>query len=336
MAEIDAAPADAGSAPDPVDLISGLLEREDNPQPKPARDQAGKFTSQQPDPQPEPEETPEPEAEPGPEVPPEEGEDEDDDGQDPQEPPPEEPELYEVKIGDKVEKVTREELVRGYQRQSDYSRRMNELAESRRQAETVQQSIAAERQHYVQQLDQLATVLQTALPPRPTDDMLASDPIGYLQAEKAWEARVGQLRQVLAERDRAQQLSQQQQESMQREMLQRAKEQLVEILPEWKKPEIARKEQPLIARHLREVGYTDQEIGQAADPRAIILARESMLYRQLMANRSTVQQRVQAAPKMVRPGSSGPAPDKSKQIVQQIRRSGGKDLDAVAALIDLG
>lgn len=326
-----AAGSDSATVPDPAEMIAGILEREDSPPTERPRDPRGKFASQDPDPDPNPDVEPEP----GPEEPPVEpdGDDADGEGEEPPEQEEAEPELFTIKIDGREQKVTRDELLAGYQRQADYSRKTAEVAEQRRAAEALAQSIAAERHHYVQQLDQLASVLQTALPPRPTDDMLASDPIGYLQAEKAYEARVGQLQQVLAERDRAQQLSQQQQHAMQQQMLQQAKQQLVEILPEWKKPEVARKEQPLIAQHLREIGYADHEIGQAADPRAILMARESMLYRQLMAAKSTVQQRVAQAPKMVRPGTSGPAPDRAKAIVQKIKRSGGKDIDAVAALL---
>jgi hypothetical protein len=337
--EVDSANPASGSegtsAPDPVEMIAGLLERENSPTPteKP-RDPKGKFASQNPDPVPEPEEIPVPE--PGPEEPPVDPDGDEGEEQEPEQPDEPQPETFRVKVDGKEVEVTRDELLNGYQRQADYSRKTADLAEQRRAAEAENQRIQAERAHYSAQLDQLATVLQTALPPRPTDEMLQTDPFGYIQAEKHWESRVGQLQQVLAERDRAQQLNQQQQAAQQQQMLQQAKQQLVEMLPEWQKPEVAKKEQPLIARHLREIGYADHEIGAAADPRAILMARESMLYRQMIAQRATVQQRVAQAPKMVRPGTSGPAPDKSTQITQQIRRSGGKDIDAIARLIDLG
>lgn len=335
MDDVTAAPADAGSASDPVDLISSLLEREDNPQPSRPRDESGKFASQNPQPQPEPEEIPAPE--PGPEEPPDDGGDENvDEAPEAPEQPEDEPELYEVRVGDKVEKVTKDELLRGYQRQSDYSRRMNELGEARRAAEADAQRVAAERQHYASQLDQFAAVLQTSLPPRPPQEMLDSDPIGYLQAEKAWEARAQQLQQIFAEKQRIDQQMQQEMQQRQQQTLAQAREQLVEMLPEWRKPETAKAEQPKIAAHLRSIGYADHEISSATDPRAIVMARESMLYRQLMASKPQIQQKLATAPKMVRPGAAGPAPDQKKAVISNIKRSGGKDLDAVARLIELG
>lgn len=336
MDDVNAAPADAGSAPDPVAMIEGILEREDAP-PKPARDQtATKPRGLSAEPEPEPEEPEQPEQpEPGPETAPDDGADEDeDDGEaEPQEAPSDEPELFEVKLGDRVEKVTKDELLRGYQRQSDYSRHLNQLAEQRKAAEAEVQRISAERAHYSQQLETVATVLQSSLPPRPTQADYDADPIGAVQAERRWQDSAAQLQGVLEQRNAVTRQMLEQQQQMQQQMLAQAREKLTEYVPEWSKPEVAQREKPKVAEHLRAVGYTDAEIGQAADPRALVLARESMLYRQLVASKPKVEQRIAQAPRMVKPGAAGPAPDRTKAIVQKIKRSGGKDIDAVAALL---
>jgi hypothetical protein len=332
--DTDSANPNAGSegtsAPDPVDLISGLLEREDTPTERP-RDRTGKFASQQPA-QPEPEEIPEP----GPEEPPVEGDDED--GETPEQPetPEAEPETFTVKVDGKEVAVTRDELLNGYQRQADYSRKTMELAQQRQAAEAEFQRVAAERQHYATQLDQVAAVLQASLPPRPPMEMRDADPIGYQNAKEDWEIRVGQLQAVLSERNQAQQQQQQHFAQMQQQSLAQARERLVEMLPEWKRPEVAKAEQPKIAEHLRAIGYADHEIAAAADPRAVLMARESMLYRQLMASKPSVQNRLATAPRMVKPGAAGPAPDQKKAVISNVKRSGGKDMDAIARLIELG
>lgn len=324
--------SDSGSAPDPVELISGLLDREDNPAPQKPRDPKGKFTSQNAAPDPEPEEIPTPE--PGPETPPDEG----DDGETPEPPetPEAEPETFTVKVDGREQQVTRDELLNGYQRQADYSRKTAEIAEHRRAVEAEHQRVAAERQHYATQLDQVAAVLQASLPPRPPMEMRDADPIGYQNAKEDWEIRVGQLQAVLSERDRAQQQQQQHFAAMQQQSLAQARERLVEMLPEWRKPDVAKAEQPKIAEHLRAIGYADHEIAAAADPRAVLMARESMLYRQLMASKPAVQNKLATAPRMVKPGAAGPAPDQKKAVISNVKRSGGKDMDAIARLIELG
>lgn len=322
---VDANPEGSGS--DPVSLIEGMLEREENPTTEPVRDQK---------PAPEPEEDL-PTPEPGPEEDPADDEaEDDDDSEEPDEQHEPEEQLFTVKIDGKESQVPLNELLNGYSRQQDYSRKTAELAEQRRAAEAEIQRVAQERQHYAQQLDAVAGVLQSQLPPPPDPSRLKTDPIGYMQDKETHEAAVHQLRGVLAERQRAEQLTQQQMQAAQAQSLEAARAQLLERLPDWKNPEVAKKEQRQVADYLRTLGYADNEIASAADPRAIEMARKAMLFDQLQASKPSVQQRVASAPKMVRPGASGPAPDKTKSIVQQLKRSGGKDLDAAARLIELG
>lgn len=326
MDDVSAEPASAGSESDPVALIERQLEREQTPPTNPAPDQ-------QPDQQPEPEEMPVPE--PGPETAPDDGADDEDDGGDEQpEQQPEPPaELYEVKIGDRVEKLTLDELRNGYQRQSDYSRHMNQLAEQRRAAEAAAQAATAERQNYVTHMEQVATVLQAALPPRPTIADFENDPIGAPLAERRWQDSMQQLNGVLGQLDQARQQAQQQQQMSQQQMLQQARERLPEYLPEWKDPATVQREKPLVVNHLRSIGYADHEIGAAADPRALVMARESMLYRQMMQKQATTAQKIAQAPRIMKPGAVGAPPDRAKSIEQRVKRSGGKDIDAIAALL---
>lgn len=312
---------------DPVALIEGILEREHEPAPtKGAAD---------PKPAPGPEEEPaEPEQED--DAPPDEG-GEDDEPQDAeQEEPAPEPEKFTVKVDGKEIEVDRDELVRGYQRLSDYTRKTTAVAEERRAVEAESQRIAAERAHYSQQLEQLSTVLQSTLPPRPPLEMADTDPIGYTQANARWEASAQQLQALFAERQRVQEQHQQHLAAQQQQQLQHAAQYLQELVPEWRDDKRAAKDKRALAEHLRTRGYSDAEIAQAADPRAVAMALDAMRYRELVANKPKVDERLKAAPKVVKPGTGIAAPDKRKALKSSIKRSGGTDLDAIAALIDLG
>lgn len=309
---------------DPVDMISDLLEREKAPT-KPA---AAK-----------------PDADPGPEVDPAdadpstEAEEDDADAEDAEqtdEQPEPEPELYTVKTGGTEIQVTRDELVRGYQRLSDYTRKTQEVSAARQQVEAEAQRISAERAHYSQNLEQLSTVLQSTLPPRPPLEMADTDPIGYTQANARWEASVQQLQHVFGERQRIQEQHQQHVAAQQQQQLASAAQYLQELVPEWRDEKRAAKEKRAVAEHLRSRGYSDAEIAQAADPRAVAMALDAMRYRELVANKPKVDERLKAAPRVVKPGSGIAPPDKRKSLTQQLKRSGGNDFDIAAALIDLG
>lgn len=308
---------------DPVDMISDLLEREKAP------------TKAGPDPktpEPGPEEEP---AEPDDDAPPE-GDDDAEDAEQTDEQPDPEPETYTVKTGGQEIQVTRDELVRGYQRLSDYTRKTQDLAATRQQVEAEAQRISAERAHYSQELGKLSTVLQSTLPPRPPLEMADTDPIGYTQANARWEAAAQQLQAIFGEKAEIEKQQRKDFEAQQQQQLQHAAQYLQELVPEWRDAKRAASEKRKVAEHLRSRGYSDAEIAQAADPRAIAMALDAMRYRELVANKPKVDESLKAAPRVVKPGSGIAPPDKRKSLTQQLKRSGGMDIDTAAALIDLG
>ena len=140
----------------------------------------------------------------------------------------------------------------------------------------------------------------------------------------------------MAEQQRVQAIQAQHGQQTHAQMMARAAEQLTEMIPEWRDQTKAAAEKRQVAEYLKGLGYQDQEISQAADPRAILMARKAMEYDRLMASKSSIQQKVAQAPRMVKPGTAAPAPNKGKVLAQKLKQSGGRDLDAAAALIEMG
>jgi hypothetical protein len=314
-----------------VDLIAEQLGREENPTPErkaPLRDPAsGRFAPSAPPDDADPTPSPEEMTEFAPEGDPEAAEQPDD--------ATPEPRRWTVKIDGTLHEVTEDELVRGYQRQADYSRKTAEVAAQRREAEAYAQQVQQERAFYAQQLDQVANLLQATLPPEPDWQRLAQeDPIGYVQQRADWDSKVGRLQAVVQEKQRVEQQQQAERAAALKQHLQAEHQRLLSVIPDWQDPARAQAEQQAVARTLRDAGYTDQEISTVYDSRAVYIARKAALYDALMAQRPTVQQRVQQAPRMVKPGSGSPAPDRRKTLLNQLKRS-GSDED-FAALISLG
>ena len=83
----------------------------------------------------------------------EESELEDEDNEEVEEP------VYTVKSGGKAITVTLDELTSGYQRQSDYTQKTQELSQTRKEFEIEQQAVAGERQQYQQALGQFNQML---------------------------------------------------------------------------------------------------------------------------------------------------------------------------------
>lgn len=240
-----------------------------------------------------------------------------------------------VKDGDTQIEVDETELVKGYQRQHVFTKKTQELAEQRAAIEAQAQQVAQERAYYAQQLAQLTQNAQ--IPPEPDWRMAQTDPIGYTQARAVWEAQVRQVQTVQAEQQRLQQQTEAERQQYYERHIRSEFEKLTEALPEWKDATKAKQEKAALTEYLRTVGFTDDEIGQAADHRMIVMARKARLYDTLQAQRPGVEQKLSQAPKTLRPGATGTGESTGatrKSLMKQFERKGG--VDAAAALIALG
>lgn len=308
---------------DPVAMIAEQIDRERRPAPAaPDRKAVEAAPAEQPDP--EPQDGPEGDAE-----------DDDPDAEQPEQPEQPEVRKFTVRVDGKELEVDETELIRGYQRLSDYTRKTQSLSETRQQVEAEAQRISAEREHYARQLDQFAHVLASQMPQEPDWRRLAhEDPIGYVQQRAEWDERIQHLQRVSAERQRiAEQQTQHQRQQLQQRLAEE-QQRLIDRIPEWRDARKVQAEQPAIHRTLRDAGFSDEEIATVYDSRSVVIARKAALYDQLMAAKPAVQQRVEQAPRMVKPGAAAPAPDKRKALTQQLRRSGS--VEDAAKLISLG
>ena len=89
---------------------------------------------------------------------------------------------------------------------------------------------------------------------------------------------------------------------------------------------------------LRSYGFNDQEIGQLADHRFLMVAKDAMSYKSLKDKKPIVQKKVANAPKVVSSGVAKPSIASGReQIRNKINRLGktGHIKDAQAAIMDM-
>lgn len=234
-----------------------------------------------------------------------------------EEPPPRK---LRVKIDGQELEVDEEEAARGYQRQADYSRHMQALQADR-------QAAAAERTRYQQQLEQfipesvqrIQALQQAAEQYRQDGNFEALAAVQYdLQAEGA------RYQQANAERNRLTDEQAQQSQAQRQQALRQAETTVVEAIPEWKNPAVRKAEIGEVSKVLGDfVGkhYGDNAPQIMADindglygAMPVVLAREAMLYRNLMA-------KVAARKASKSEETSAPAP------AQAVRTSGGASKD---------
>ena len=241
---------------------------------------------------------------------------------------------YKVKASGEEVEVELDELIKGYQQGADYTKKSQALAEQRKALEAERQHleyVKQERQAYAQKLQALDSFLSQQNQGVNLDVLKETDPIGYAVAVAEQSQREKQLAVVRNEQQRlAQQQQSEQQASLQNHLRQES-EKLTSLIPELATPQgdAVRKQ---IRDYAKSVGWSDQELSQLYDSRAVVTLYNGMKYQQLQKSKPEVNKKLQAAPKMMRSGTSAP-PTKSsgdKQAMQRLRET-GKVSDAAKA-----
>jgi hypothetical protein len=241
---------------------------------------------------------------------------------------------YKVKASGEEVEVELDELIKGYQQGTDYTKKSQALAEQRKAIEAERQHleyVKQERQAYAQKLQALDSFLTQQHQSVDLEVLKETDPIGYAVAVAEQSQREKQLAVVRNEQQRiAQQQQSEQQASLQNHLRQES-EKLVSLIPELATPQgdAVRKQ---IRDYAKSVGWTDQELSSVYDSRAVHTLYKAMKYEQLQKSKPELTKKLQSAPKMMRSGTSAPPTRSSqdKQVMQRLRET-GKVTDAAKA-----
>lgn len=246
--------------------------------------------------------------------------------------PEEEPTpTYRVKVGKEEVEVPLEELLKGYSRTADYTKKTQELAENRKVVEAERakiQEASRLRDQYAERLSVIEQMLNQTEKAEDLSVLKETDPICYAVKVAEQAEREKQLAAVRAERQRlAQQQQSEQQERLQAHLASEAAK-LREAIPEMSdeiKGDVVKRE---IRDFAKSIGFSDQELAAVYDSRAVLTLYKAMQYDKLMKGKPEVTKKVNQAPKMLKPGTSTPEAretDQVKKMRQQLRKSGNKN-----------
>ena len=244
------------------------------------------------------------------------GEDVEDDTEESDE--PEQPEVYTVKVDGQEYEVTLDELRSGYSRQQHFTKRSQELAEQRKAFEQEAAETKQYRDYYAQQLEQLSNQLQQTIPSEPDWSALSQqyEAKELFQMKAEYDRRKEEIARVEQERERiAQQQSVEAQHQMQ-EHLATQKTEMLERIPAWRDEGRRNKERLDVIKYAQDViGFSEQEIANASDARAIEMLYKAWQYDKLQKDAPAVKKKVQSAPKVAKGGQP-----KTKAQVQTRQR----------------
>ena len=242
---------------------------------------------------------------------------------------------FRVKVDGEEVEVPLDELLKGYSRTADYTRKTQAIAEARKNAEAEAAQAREERQRYAQTLQVLEAQLKAAQPPEiDWDRLYQENPVEWVrqrelvrtrQEQQAW---VENQRRALAEK----QALEEQQVAEQTLEVERSK--LLEQLPEWRDATKARAEKAKIVSYATEkLGFTTDEISDLYDARAVLALRKAMLYDEVMSRQQNLRPKIQQKAKPMKAGVSVPVTTKSvksRDALSKLQRSGStRDAAAV-------
>jgi hypothetical protein len=235
---------------------------------------------------------------------------------------------YTVKVDGKDVEVTQEELLAGYSRQADYTRKSQVLSEQRQKADAELAATQQERQRYLSQLEQFNTQADSKIDELAKTDwtrLKEEDPTEYMLKRDQYRELQDNKRMVEDEQKNLQYKQQQEHEAKWQEELVRQQEIMVQRLPEWTDPDKGPKLKQNIKSFAVKKGFTEQEVNSLIDARSVDVLHKAMLYENLLAAKIS-NKKTKVVPKVQKPGSPATkgeiSSDKVKAQRARLRKTG--------------
>lgn len=255
-------------------------------------------------------------------------EDQSDEQDDPDEAEP--AKTFRVKIDGEEVEVTEDELVKGYSREKDYTRKTQALAEDRKAVQTEKQAAADARDQYVQRLEAVSQIIEQAQPR--VDQSLRTTNTAEWSAQMHMHRQWSEQKQAVeAARTAAAQEADREKDAERAAFVRQNREKLPELIPEWRDTKVQEVEVPKLYQHGIERGFSPEEMDDLADSRAVAILRDAMKYRELMDKKPEVQSKLQTV-KTMKPGSPTPSRGQDERRARE-RLANDGSTDAAARLI---
>jgi hypothetical protein len=238
---------------------------------------------------------------------------------------------YRVKVGKDEVEVPLDELLKGYSRTADYTRKTQEVAEQRKAVEAERQRIEEANRLRDVYAERLKVIEQMLSQPEKAEDLASlkeNDPIGYAVRVAEQSEKEKQLAAVRAEQQRIAQQQQSEQSERLKAHLAGEAEKLQSAIPEFADPAKREVIKNDVRNYAKQIGFTDEELAQVYDSRAVLALYKAAQYDKLVANKTEATKKVVQAPRMMRPGSFTPEARESQEVKKTrdvLRKSGRKD-----------
>lgn len=225
-----------------------------------------------------------------------------------------EPEIFELADGTKAD---RDEVIRGYMRQQDYTRKTQEVATKRKEVEANVQRIEGITETFIDHLT-------TLIPNEPSAQLAYQNPQEYTRQKAAYDAAINQVQKLIEMGGQAKEAKESVSDANRQEVLQAENAKLMEKFPDLAKPEKREHFFKSASEAANELGFSMEELGQVSDHRLFALAHWAKEGMKAAKSRDKAKAKVAKAPPVAqrKPGQGKRSPNRNAEAMRKLNRSG--------------
>lgn len=259
--------------------------------------------------------------------------------------------VFKAKVDGKEQAAKFKDFLSDYQKRGAAENRMREAADREKaadrkmqEAEQAIQAKLGEQQHSIQQVGQLAAILQQELQGEAQrynwDELWRSDPAQARGLERHFAERQQRINAVMQQVALRGQAAMKQAEEAKEATKKKAEEtqqkRVYELIPEWRDRDVMTKEAGDMERWMQKSGFDAGELDMSKAS-SLALLRRAWQHDTLQASKPQIEKKLREAPKLVKPGTPTPQGESNavqlKALKQQARTTGRNSTKAVEAYL---
>ena len=218
------------------------------------------------------------------------------------------------------EKIALSALKAGYMRQADYSRKTQEVAETRKGLEAMSARVQTT-------VDAIASFLVKQIPEAPDPQLAMTNPGEFVQRKAMHEAAVQQVNALLSQAGEVKAVANTLTAEQRKELLMQENAKLAEAFPQTATDEGRKTFFDTASNAARELGYSDSEIQEVADSRMFALAHYAAIGMKAEKAREKAKAKVVNAPpvapqKQRQQGANQAVARRNKEAMKRLARTG--------------
>lgn len=226
---------------------------------------------------------------------------------------PSEPSTHTVKMDGQDMEVTLEDLKRDYGGQKYVQKGMQDAAAQKKEAEAVYTALNNEREQIAQLYNQIQQNGMQAPPVKPSKEEFDADPIGYMQKNIEFEEASAAYNNQMAQLQQVAQKSSAAQENAHKAYLHEQMQILQKEIPAFADATKAGKlRERLVTTGTNHYGYSNDEISNITDARAIKVLLDAQRYQDIISGKSKAQVKTKSAKSVMKPGAKRTATPTAK------------------------